>query len=109
MSIPLLSAVVIISYKSIISPLIETITSTKNLIMSISSKNVPENISEKLKSLDILHKVEIINLFLSELETYNSDTDEQKQTHFMKTFGLLIKNITFTIETIKTNLKIIQN
>ena len=110
MSVPLLltSSLLVISYKSIISPLIETISSTTTLIKSIMTHNTHPHINDKLKELDILSKIEIISLFLLELETYNSDTDEQRRVHFMKTFEILIKKITSIIEMIKINLKKIQ-
>lgn len=113
MTLPILtasSALIVLSYKTIISPLIETITNTKNIMSNIlTAKITPKNINERLNELAIISKIEIINLFLIELETYDTDTDTKKQTHFIKTFEALIKEIISTLEIIKDTLHKIES
>lgn len=110
MSIPLLtvsSVIAVFSYKNIISPLLQTISSTKDLLFSIKTTNI--NISERLKELGFVSKIEIISLFLLELETYDQDMINSNQTHFIRTFTALIKEITYTLETMKNTLHNIEN
>ena len=100
MSIPLLTAssvIVLFSYRNIISPLLQTISSTKDLILNLKTTNT--NIGEKLREMAFISKIEIISLFLLELETYDQHT-----INFIKTFEILIKEITSTLETMKNML-----
>lgn len=110
MSIPLLtlsSGIAILSYKTIISPLIKTISDTKSIVSNILTNKV--NIGEQLKELGFVSKIEIISLFLFELENYDNDSDSGQKTHFMKTFNALITDITSTLEVMKNNLHSIEN
>src|SRR5277367_5025690 len=81
------SALVLFSYKTIISPLLDTISSTKSVISKLMTVNI-SNISEKLKELDVVSDIESIRIFISEIKI------EDNPTPFIKTFEELIKEIT---------------
>lgn len=95
------SALVLFSYKTILSPLVDSILSTKNVISKLMTVNI-SNISEKLKELAVVSRIEIIRIFVSEIET------EVNPTPFIKTFENLIKEITATLYTMRIALQDIE-
>jgi hypothetical protein len=92
---------VLFSYKAIISPLLETISSTKDIVTKLIKVN-HSNISQNLKELAIISRIETINSFIREIEC------EEKPTSFIKTFEGLIKDINDTLFTIRIALQDIE-
>jgi cell fate (sporulation/competence/biofilm development) regulator YmcA (YheA/YmcA/DUF963 family) len=96
------SALVLFSYKTIISPLIDTISSTKDIVVKLV-KITPSNISEKINDLLIVSDIDNIKIFISEIN------NEQNPTPFIKTFENYIKDINEALSIIKQSFQNIES